>query len=169
MSSRPSPQGRFCHPQVHTQKHRQTGLRDLPRCGDPRPSPRDTPRQVRAADQVRGRAASALAQVAFCRGSLRCGGRSVHRRGRSGVPGLHLPGASSSPCPGRPPPGDLGASPPHMTAVSRRQTPKVRAWRASSPAALRVARRRRILFRQAEVKSPFWPGPVQTRGQAATF
>lgn len=92
----------------------------MPRCGDPRPSPRDTPRQVRAADQVRGRAASALAQVAFCRGSLRCGGRSVHRRGRSGVPGLHLPGASSSPCPGRPPPGDLGASPPHMTAVSRR-------------------------------------------------
>lgn len=70
MSSRPSPQGRFCHPQVHTWKHHQTGLRDLPWDGDSSSSPWDTKCQPRpvpelAADHVRGWAFSALAGWRF--------------------------------------------------------------------------------------------------------
>lgn len=128
-------------PQVHTWKHHQTGLRDLPWDGDSSSSPWDTKCQPRpvpelAADHVGGWAFSALARVAFCRGSLHCGGCSVHHSGCSGIPGLHLPGASNH---------WVTSAPVPLTRAhdnSQQATPKANAYRASSLVALCVAKRR---------------------------
>lgn len=136
MSSRPSPQGRFCHLQVHTWKHRQTGLRDLSRDGESSSSPWDTERQGHAMYHVGGWAFSALARWRLL-GSLHRGAALCLAADVAAFLGSTCQAPAASPAPA----GThwVTSAPVPLTRAhdSRQQaTPKANARRASSPVAL---------------------------------